>query len=88
MQIFSEFNGRLREIKNRDYVGKRKDEKMMEIVIPAVNKTLKRKRKNQEDEEKIKRTKKKSAFASQFLLLLISIFSYLLYFRFSLFIFC
>ena len=57
MQIFSEFNGRLREIKNRDYVGKRKDEKMMEIVIPAVNKTLKRKRKNQEDEEKIEEMK-------------------------------
>ena len=53
MQIFSEFKGRLREIKNRDYVGKRKDEKVMEMVIPAANKTLKRKRKNQEDEEKI-----------------------------------
>ena len=57
MQIFSEFNGWLREIKNRDYVGKRKDEKMMEMVIPAVNKTLKRKRKNQEDEEKIEEMK-------------------------------
>ena len=57
MQIFSEFNGRLREIKNRDYVGKRKDEKIMEMVIPAANKTLKRKRKNQEDEEKIEEMK-------------------------------
>ena len=57
MQIFSEFNGRLWEIKNRDYVGKRKDEKMMEMVIPAANKTLKRKRKNQEDEEKIEEMK-------------------------------
>ena len=57
MQIFSEFNWWLREIKNRDYVGKRKDEKIMEMVIPAVNKTLKRKRKNQEDEEKIEEMK-------------------------------
>ena len=57
MQIFSEFNGRLREIKNRDYVGKRKEEKMMEMVIPAAKKTLKRKRKNQEDEEKIEEMK-------------------------------
>ena len=57
MQIFSEFNGRMWEIENRDYVGKRKDEKMMEMVIPAANKTLKRKRKNQEDEEKIEEMK-------------------------------
>ena len=57
MQIFSELNERLREIKNRDYVGKRKDEKMMEMVIPAANKTLKRKRKNQEDEKKIEEMK-------------------------------
>ena len=57
MQIFSEFNGWLWEIKNRDYVGKRKDEKIMEMVITAANKTLKRKRKNQEDEEKIEEMK-------------------------------
>ena len=44
-------------MKNRHYVRKRKDEKMMEMVIPAVNKTLKRKRKNQEDEEKIEEMK-------------------------------
>ena len=43
--------------KKRDYVGKRKDKKMMEMVIPSVNKTLKRKRKNQEDEEKIEEMK-------------------------------
>ena len=57
MQIFSEFKGRLREIKNRDYVGKRKDKKMMEMAIPSMNKTLKRKRKNQEDEDKIEEMK-------------------------------
>ena len=57
MQIFSDFNRWLREIKNRDCVRKRKDEKMMEMVIPAANKTLKRKRKNQEDEKKIEETK-------------------------------
>ena len=43
--------------KKRDYVGKRKDKKMMEMVIPSVNKTLKRKRKNQEDEKKIEEMK-------------------------------
>ena len=44
-------------MKNRHYVRKRKDEKMMEMVIPSVNKTLKRKRKNQEDEDKIEEMK-------------------------------